>query len=74
MAKWQCDKLIGARLCAPFFCCAHELVNMQMVYLVYVLWKGEPLVFMLYVVGVIFVSLFLSYKRIMIWTDLAKKR
>ena len=33
MAKWQCGKLIGARLCAPFFCCAHELVNMQMVYL-----------------------------------------
>jgi len=58
MAKWQCGKLIGARLCAPFFCCAHELVNMQMVYLVHVLWKGEPLVFMLYVVGVIFVSLF----------------
>lgn len=48
MAKWQCGKLIGARLCAPFFLFVHmQLVNMQMVYLVYVLWKGGPLIFML---------------------------
>ena len=25
MAKWQCGKLIGARLCAPFFVCAHAI-------------------------------------------------
>lgn len=47
MAKWQCGKLIGARLCAPFLFMRMQLVNMQMVYLVYVLWKGGPLVFML---------------------------
>ena len=56
MAKWQCGKLIGARLCAPFFVCAHELVNMQMVYLDQVLWKGGRLVFVFKAVGVVFVS------------------
>jgi hypothetical protein len=58
MAVWQ--TYWGAFVRPIFFVCAHELVNMQMVYLVYVLWKGEPLVFMLYVVGVIFVSLFVA--------------
>ena len=38
MAKWQCDKLIGVRLCA-LFVYAHKRPDMQMAYLDQVLWK-----------------------------------
>jgi|GEM_PF-3258210 len=56
MAKWQCGKLIGARLCAPFFVYAHKRPDMQMAYLDQVLWKGGRLVFVFKAVGVVFVS------------------
>ena len=57
MAVWQ--TYWGAFM-RPFFVYAHKRPDMQMAYLDQVLWKGGRLVFMLYVVGVIFVSLFVA--------------